>query len=270
MQSVLREMQLFGRWRREIAVLLAVGVLLGSLGPYGTYDCFAVADRFGYWMLRSLLVGVICLIAFRTVTANKRCAAWPPTKQVLAGVLAASVPCALIGFALASVFRHMPGTPLEVANLYGRVAIVTAVVGIPLHLARTAFSLPREFPPGELPVVTALASADSAFARRLPARLGVDLLYIEVEDHYLRIHTRLGNCLLLLRLSDAVAELDPTLGRQVHRSYWVARPAVSSIERDRYRVRLVLNNGARVPVSRTFLPRLRAEGWLSPPTVAST
>ena len=33
-------------------------------------------------------------------------------------------------------------------------------------------------------------------------------------------------------------------------------------ERDRYRVRLILRNGARVPVSRTFLPKLRAEGWL--------
>jgi len=73
---------------------------------------------------------------------------------------------------------------------------------------------------------------------------------------------RLGSGLLLLRLSDAVAELGPTLGRQVHRSYWVARRAVSSVERDRYRVRLILRNGARVPVSRTFLPKLRAEGWL--------
>jgi hypothetical protein len=262
MQFVPREMQLLGRCRREIAVLLAVGVLLGSLGPYGTYDCFAMADRFGYWMLRSILVGLICLIAFHTVTANKSCAAWPPTKQALAGVLVASLPCALIGFALASAFRHMPSTPLEVADLYGRVTIVTAVVGFPLHLARTAFARAQEIPLGEVPTTKPLPAAASVFAQRLPARLGVDLLYIEVEDHYLRVHTSQGNGLLLLRLSDAVAELDPTLGRRVHRSYWVARRAVSSVERDRYRVRLILSNGARVPVSRTFLPKLRAEGWL--------
>ena len=156
----------------------------------------------------------------------------------------------------------MPSTPLEVANLYGRVAVITAVVGVPLHLARTAFARAQEIPLGDLPPVKAHPPAESAFVRRLPARLGVDLLYIEVEDHYLRVHTSLGNGLLLLRLSDAVAELDPTLGRQVHRSYWVARRAVSSVERERYRVRLILSNGARVPVSRTFLPKLRAEGWL--------
>jgi len=80
-----------------------------------------------------------------------------------------------------------------------------------------------------------------------------------LQAHLSRIER---NDLLLLRLSDAVAELDPTLGRQVHRSYWVTRRAVSSVERERYRVRLVLSNGARVPVSRTFLPKLRADGWL--------
>jgi DNA-binding LytR/AlgR family response regulator len=262
MQFVLRELQLLGRWRREIAVLLAVGVLLGSLGPYGTYDCFAVADRFGYWMLRSILVGLICLIAFHTVTAKKSCAAWPPTKQALAGVLAASIPCALIGFALASVFRQMPSTPLEVASLYGRVAIITMVVGIPLHLARTVFARGYEFLPAEVRPTRVAQSTELTFLRRLPAKLGTDLLCIEVEDHYLRVHTSKGNGLLLMRLSDAVAELDLTLGRQVHRSYWVAQRAVSAVDRDRYRVRLILSNGARVPVSRTFLPKLRAEGWL--------
>jgi DNA-binding LytR/AlgR family response regulator len=65
---------------------------------------------------------------------------------------------------------------------------------------------------------------------RIPAKLGTELLYIEVEDHYLRVHTPLGSDLLLFRLADAVAGLEPALGRQVHRSYWVARHAVASSE----------------------------------------
>ena len=97
---------------------------------------------------------------------------------------------------------------------------------------------------------------------RLPAKLGTGLLYIEAEDHYLRVHTDLGNDLLLLRMSDAVAELDPTIGRQVHRSYWVAQRAVASVQRDGYRTRLVLVTGKQIPVSRTYLPALRKTGWL--------
>jgi LytTr DNA-binding domain len=259
---VLREMQLLARWRREITVLLAIGALLGSLGPYGTYSCFAVPDRFGYWMLRSLLVGVICLGVLHAIMATKSCSSWSPTKKALAGVIVATMPCALIGFALASIFRHTPSTPLEIANLYGRVAIITMVVGIPLHLTRTMFAHGYEFLPAKVRPTRLAQSTEPTFLRRLPPKLGTDLLYIEVEDHYLRVHTSKGNDLLLMRLSDAVAELDQTLGRQVHRSYWVARRAVSAVDRDRYRVRLILINGARVPVSRTFLPKLRAEGWL--------
>lgn len=41
---------------------------------------------------------------------------------------------------------------------------------------------------------------------------------------------------------------------QVHRSYWVGRHAVASIERDGHRARLVLTTGAKIPVSRTYLP----------------
>ena len=69
--------------------------------------------------------------------------------------------------------------------------------------------------------------------RRVPPALGRDLLALEMEDHYLRIHTALGSDLILLRLRDALAELGPSRGRQVHRSWWVAEGAVASAERDR-------------------------------------
>ena len=66
----------------------------------------------------------------------------------------------------------------------------------------------------------------------MPPALGRDLLALEMEDHYLRIHTALGSDLILLRLRDALAELGPSRGRQVHRSWWVAEGAIASAERD--------------------------------------
>ena len=83
-----------------------------------------------------------------------------------------------------------------------------------------------------------------------------------MEDHYLRLHTILGSDLILLRLSDAIGELDQAIGRQVHRSHWVSRHAVAAIERNGHRTWLVLISGARIPVSRTYLPALRQAGWL--------
>ena len=255
--------------------MLAIGAILGWLGPYGTYACFGVPDRLAFWMVRSLLIGALCLAVIELMSATASTASWPPMQRALAGVFIASVPSAIIGFALASVSRHAPTSPLDIADLYGRVTIVTAMVGLPLHFVRRP-TAPAQ-PALPLPVEATAAKdlfagqdllakedlpARSAFLRRIPARLGTELLYIKVEDHYLRVHTRLGSDLLLLRLSDAVAELDPEFGRQVHRSFWVARRAMAGVERDGHRARLVLTDGARIPVSRTYLPALRKAGWL--------
>lgn len=259
MHFALRKMLDPGRWRREFGVLLAMGLMLGWLGPYGTYGCFDVTERLVFWTLRSLLFGSICLAAFELVSATGFCVSWPPVRRTLACVLVASLPCALIGFVLAVLLRHVPVSPLQFADVYGRVAIVTAIVGTPLLLVR----IPRlDRSPVPSRAMPAAKGGAPAFLRRIPARLGTELLYIAVEDHYLRVHTRVGSDLVLLRLSDAVGELDPAIGRQVHRSYWVARNAVARIERAEHRTWLVLTSGARIPVSRTHLPVLRAEGWI--------
>jgi DNA-binding LytR/AlgR family response regulator len=48
----------------------------------------------------------------------------------------------------------------------------------------------------------------------------------------------------------------------VHRSWWVAEGAVASAEGDARRPMLVLRNGLRVPVSKTFRDPVKQAGWL--------
>jgi len=107
------------------------------------------------------------------------------------------------------------------------------------------------------------AAGRTPFLDRLPANLGRDLLCLAMEDHYVRAHTRTGSTLILMRLRDAVAELEGCAGRQVHRSYWVAEGAIQRSERRGDSVRLHLTNGLVVPVSRRHLPELRAAGWFA-------
>jgi len=100
------------------------------------------------------------------------------------------------------------------------------------------------------------------FLERLPPKLrGAELWAVEAEDHYLRLHTSKGQDLILLRLADAVAELEGLEGAQVHRSWWVAREAVTDIRRGDGRATLTLKDGAQVPVSRTYAAVLRQRGW---------
>jgi hypothetical protein len=92
---------------------------------------------------------------------------------------------------------------------------------------------------------------------RLPRRLGTDLVYLTVDDHYVEAHTRTGSAILLMRFSDACAELSDR-GLQVHRSYWVAKRYMKRLVRRDGRTVLRLLTGEEIPVSRTYLAAARA------------
>jgi DNA-binding LytR/AlgR family response regulator len=85
---------------------------------------------------------------------------------------------------------------------------------------------------------------------RLPLSFGERLYCLSSEDHYVRAHGEHGSVLLLMRMKDAIAELDGLHGLRVHRSWWVARDAVERVERNG-RMRIVLANGMSAPVARS-------------------
>jgi hypothetical protein len=107
------------------------------------------------------------------------------------------------------------------------------------------------------------APAPPKFLERIPLKLrGGDLWAVEAEDHYLRLHTSKGQDLILMRLADAVDELDGIEGAQVHRSWWVARDAIADARRGDGRATLTLRDGSEVPVSRTYARVLRDRNWI--------
>jgi len=118
--------------------------------------------------------------------------------------------------------------------------------------------------PGRLTHAPAIgAPAPSVrFLERLPPKLKGAVLYaVSAEDHYLRLHTSKGSDLILMRLSDALVELEGLEGAQTHRSWWVAKEAVESARREGDRVMLTLKGGVEAPVSRPNVRPLREAGW---------
>ena len=72
-----------------------------------------------------------------------------------------------------------------------------------------------------------------------------------------------GEALILRRFGDALADVAALDGLRVRRSWWVARDAVQAAEREGERITLLISNGVRVPVSRTYLLAVREAGLLS-------
>ena len=107
------------------------------------------------------------------------------------------------------------------------------------------------------------ANAGSADPRdRLPPALGREILCLQMEDHYVRVHTPRGSTLVLMSLSQAMAGLQDVEGTRTHRSWWVARSAVEGVLEDGRNLRLRLTGGLEAPVSRARVGELRAQGWL--------
>ncbi|NNC52452.1 MAG: LytTR family transcriptional regulator, partial [Erythrobacter sp.] len=179
------------------------------------------------------------------------------------GVMVASVPMSVAVWILPRLPDRLRWPDAETAlTQYFYVAVVGGMITLLFTLGqRGSVSEPKKEEAQSKDESPAPESA-SRFIDRLPAELGTDLLALEMEDHYVRAHTRLGSELVLMRLGDAIAELEGVDGRQVHRSWWVARDAVEEVRREGRNLRLVLSRGIEAPVSRNRANELKVAGWL--------
>jgi hypothetical protein len=227
---------------------------------------------FGGWVLMMGLAAAINRIELLQ--------AWPVAGRMALAGFVGGIPMAGIVWGLEALFRRtlpMAAVPELLMNTTVLTIVLAVAIGqlVELRLqARAGATELTAMPPAEMPSPPAAESvrevpppaaittpADS-FLRCLPPELGRDLLALEMEDHYARVHTLRGSTLILLRLRDAVAELGEGSGLQVHRSWWVARDAVARAERDAGKLTLVLRNELRVPVSNTCRDAVKAAGWM--------
>ncbi len=261
-------------WAIDLAIATGIGAFLGVIGPFGSFNGAGLEVRVFYWVA-NLWIGFIMLsIIVRLSLKIGTRLDLPVWFALPAGTAIGALP---LGFIIA-LFSALAWPPN-----HGRVS------GLDVWYFQTlAISEPcaffyyfltgksgrytqhyEESRPGGLAVKPASAASltfgngGSSFLNRLPARLGRDLLCLQMEDHYVRAHTALGSDLILLPLKDAITEVAAIDGAQVHRSWWVARAAVDRVVEDGRNIRVRLRGGLEAPVSRSAVATLRAAGWLN-------
>ncbi len=238
---------------RGLGVALAAGVVLALTEAFGMSGT-SLLFRLGYWlplMLLGAIWGHLCsLLVERYVDMDLR-----PLLAVVALTLVMSGPLAVMVWAVTGWFFDGDGsiTLARLPDFIGPVLVVTGTISaLNVFLART-------------PVQTHAAAPGAKPARfldRLPFKLrGAVIRAVSSEDHYLRVHTDRGSDLILMRLSDALAELEGLEGAQTHRSWWVAKDAVRGVSRGDGRATLTLEGGITAPVSRRYARALREAGW---------
>ncbi len=236
---------------RVLAIATGVGIFVTLLGAWRA-PLLKILERGAYVMAYSWL-GSLTGVASSRFAA--RLGLWSSNfwRSALATGLIMTPPMLAVVWVIASLEARRPLPASTLPEMLWYVALIcigSSLLAVRLATQRGAAALPAAPPPPK-------------FLERLPLKLrGGEVWAVEAEDHYLRLHTSKGQDLILLRLADAVAELDGIEGAQVHRSWWVARDAIVGARRGDGRATLTLKDGAEVPVSRTYAGELRARGWI--------
>lgn len=236
---------------RGLAASAAAGVFLALIGAFGT-DGIPVLTRVAYWVGLCFTGAVVGTGLSRTIGRNGRAYARPWLYGSLTAI-GVTLPFTVVVWLVSEMtFQGRPrlvALPLYLPPVF---IVTVAMTGLNF-LAQRPLTATHAAP---------ACGPEPRFLARLPAKLrGADLFAVEAEDHYLRLHTSRGQDLILMRLADAVAELEGIEGAQVHRSWWVARAAVEGARRGDGRATLKLKGEIEAPVSRAYAKALREAGW---------
>ncbi|MBU6269383.1 MAG: LytTR family transcriptional regulator [Sphingomonadales bacterium] len=240
--------------------------VVAFMGPFGTYGMGPWLDRFWHWW--ALMTGAWATM--RPMMLGWRWLAWrtrlPASAIVFWGMVLAAIP-------LAQVWRWS-SPPQErllggYAGLLSFTLLCAAAVGAVAWWAGKAEAYLAQFARPEASGAAAggdkaadapALAADRTGQTRLRARLGQfdgPILALQSEDHYVRVHGEGHSELLLMRLRDAIVEMDGVPGVQTHRSWWVARAAIAEAVTAGTKQEVRLVNGLSVPIARGAAERLR-------------
>lgn len=239
-------------WATDLTVGVGIGLLLGLMGPFGSFFNDNPPLRIAYW------IGTTCsgMVFFGIVTRLAAAGAhqlgapdWavvPPV--ILLGSAVQGLPLRVVAIAIWPQIEHAV-PPLE---WYGQCVAITTPIVLAYYFLRIRTHTRTLTPAREGLVPVAAPAADPGA-----------VLYLRMEDHYVRIRTEHGSRLEMGPLARVTSGLSGIEGLQVHRSWWVARRAITGVEKDGRNLRLKLVDGETAPVSRASVAKLRAAGWLA-------
>ena len=245
----IREFHALRRSRALWVGMIAAGAIFGLIGPFGTDESLATPARVIYWL-------VITVITFATgyaLTGGSTAWAQQSGRPVWLGISAGTLMSAAViyGEVLAVnalIFGTLP-RQVDFVVLGGNIFLIVIIVTFAVYFITASEPQNQDDGPRLL--------------ERLPVPVRGALISLSVTDHYVHVTTAQGTHMLLMRLSDAIAETAPVTGFQIHRSHWVAQEAIASVQRtSRGKSEIVLRSGDRLPVSRTYLPQLKEAGFV--------
>lgn len=233
-----------------LTALAAVSAVLCLIGPFGTLSSLTLLPRAAYWTGLTVSGYVIGYLIGYAVLRPDRSGVAHWARILVAGGLTGLAMTAVVSVVNWPVFGTVPFVG-QARALVGPTLVISVIVMAVIDLFSRHLSPARANVPQTVPLLDRVP-----FDKRGP------LIAISVEDHYVRVRTTKGEEMMLMRLADAIREVGPTKGAQVHRSHWAAFDQVASVTRDGDRAVLHMTAGGDIPVSRRHIPTIKEAGLL--------
>ena len=235
---------------RFCAIVAGLGLIFAWLGVYNT-GRLPFYQSFIFWT-STMAVGAGTSVVIAPLI-------WGPRFEAMAAPFKIAIAAAIISIpvtlTLMLFFSYSAWSLNHLIMQYSYVLVISLIVTTGAYVRQVMLDRDSGAPDE--------TNAAQTFLERLPVKFRTaDLHAISSEDHYLRVHTSLGEELILMRLADAVRELSGADGLQVHRSWWVAKAGVTEEKRVEGRSLLVLPSGTEVPVSRSYRAKAKDAGLI--------
>ena len=228
--------------------LAGVGVVLAMAGAFGTGAVLRPVPLVLYWI--AVVAITYCAGALTVGTLRRALVSASRVLRVTVSGLAVGV---VVVCLVAGVNTALFGAGWATGAAATRFAVSTIATGFVVTLILDyVFGHER----------AEALSRQPALLARLPSSKRAPIVSLSAVDHYVQVTTTKGAELVLIRLTDAIAETQPTDGLRIHRSHWVARDHVVSATRGAGKATVHLNDGRSLPVSRSHLATLKEHGLL--------
>lgn len=241
--------------QRVVRIGLAIGapaLFFAVTSPYNAVTYLPFFARLFYW---AYLIG----LSFTTLAWLSRRAGPTHSRWLIAAAASLlATPLVLVNIL---VIQHLIGYAVPAYEWLQLSASIWVI-----NLVLTLFWTGLLYPDNEIDHRPANTDTDTDSEHPLRERLPADardlaVLALSAQDHYVTVHLPGARHLVHMRFADAMHAMRAVDGLQVHRSWWVSRAGVQSIQRDNRRWVIQLTSGEAVPVSRSGATRLKEAGW---------
>lgn len=263
---------------KSVSGLLAVvslAVLLAVSGPFGTYERLGFSARLMLWTGTVMMAVATAAVAHGLSGWVARKRGWHLMQREafrlflvvllftpIAYITVKSLGGSATGWRLSGLAKsavYVTGFAFGARLLNAGLPPIGAGTAGQQLLSRADRADPEG--PAELSAAEPNA-AEPRLNRRLPGDFTGPVLRLNSKDHFVEVVSASQTVSLRMRMSDAIAEMEPVKGLVPHRSHWVSAAAVAGSLRNGARVELCLTNGDRVPVSRGSRKILEEAGVL--------